>query len=336
MVSVRGMRMGRFGGPGVLEAVELPEPVAGPGEVVIGVSYADVIFMETQVRRGEGFFTPPLPHVPGGAVGGRVVAAGAGVEEAWVGRTVVARTLAPEGVAAGGGYAERARADVAELSALPYALGLREATALAHDGPTAVRIFDNAVSDGSLRPGARVLVLAAAGGLGALLVQLAKAAGAQVIAAARGEHKLALAARKLGADEVVDYSLPDWTDRVLQATGGRGVDVVFDGAGGKRGREALETTARGARFSAHGAPGGGFAEIGPGLAAERGVTLVGIEQVQLTPDEYKPLLDRALFEAAAGRLRPVIGQTFPLTAAPEAHEAVESRAVLGKTLLTVE
>lgn len=236
--------MGRFGGPGVLEAVELPEPVAGPGEVVIGVSYADVIFMETQVRRGEGFFTPPLPHVPGGAVGGRVVAAGAGVEEAWVGRTVVARTLAPEGVAAGGGYAERARADVAELSALPYALGLREATALAHDGPTAVRIFDNAVSDGSLRPGARVLVLAAAGGLGALLVQLAKA-GAQVIAAARGEHKLALAARKLGADEVVDYSLPDWTDRVLQATGGRGVDVVFDGAGGKRGREALETTARG-------------------------------------------------------------------------------------------
>ncbi|GAA2624159.1 zinc-binding dehydrogenase [Streptomyces axinellae] len=332
---MRGMRMRRFGGPGVLEPAELPDPVAGPGEVVIEVSSVDVIFMETQVRRGTGFFTPPLPYVPGGAVGGRVAVLGEGVEAAWAGRTVVARTLAPEGVPAGGGYAARARCDAAALGALPPGLGLREATALAHDGPTAVRLFDNAVSGGSLRAGARVLVLAAAGGMGALLVQLAKAAGAQVIAAARGERKLALAAGELGADRVVDYSLPDWTDRVRRATGGRGVDVVFDGAGGKRGYEALETTAPGARFSAHGAPGGGFAEVTAGLAAERGITLAGIEQVQFAPDEHKLLLDRALFETAAGRLRPVVGQTYPLEAAAEAHEALESRTTLGKTLLTV-
>lgn len=331
---MRAIQVRKFGGPEVLEPVELPDPAPAAGQVVIEVSHADVLFFETQIRRGEGFYIPPLPYVPGGAVGGTVAETGPDVDPAWQGRTVVAHTVSPDGVPSGSGYVERALADVSALITVPYGLSPREATALLHDGPTAVRLFDNAVSAGSLRPGAWVLVLAAGGGLGALLVQFAKAAGARVIAAARGERKLELARRELGADAAIDYSQPDWTAYVTDITRGRGVDVVLDGAGGKTGREAFEVTARGGRFSAHGAPGGGFAEIDPVEARERGVTLAGIEQVQMAPGDAKPLLERALLEAASGRLAPVIGQVLPLERAAEAHAAIEARTVLGKTLLT--
>ncbi|MEU2724541.1 zinc-binding dehydrogenase [Streptomyces smyrnaeus] len=328
---MRGIQVSRFGGPEVLEVVELPDPAPGPGQVVIEVAYADVIFLETQIRRDGAFFDPALPYVPGGAVGGRIDLLGADIGAAWRGRQVVSKTAAP----AAGGYAQRALAPIETVSVVPAGLDLATATALVHDGPTAVRLFDNAVGGGNLRPGAWVLVLAAGGGLGALLVQLAKAAGARVVAAARGERKLALAQRELGADAVVDYARPDWPDRVREAVGEAGVHVVFDGVGGTIGSRAFELAARGARFSAHGAPSGGFAEVDPEAAEAREVTLAGIEQVQLSPAEAKPLLDRALSEAAAGRLRPVVGQTFPLEDAAKAHTAIEAREVLGKTLLTV-
>ncbi|MBO8195834.1 zinc-binding dehydrogenase [Streptomyces oryzae] len=329
---MRGIQVRQFGGPDVLEAVELPDPVPGPAQAVIEVAYADVIFLETQVRRDGAFFAPELPYVPGGAVGGRIGSLGEGVDAAWRGRQIVAKTTP----AAQGGYAQRALAEIGTVSVVPPGLGVREATALVHDGPTAMRLFDNAVGEGALRPGAWVLVLAAAGGLGALLVQLAKAAGAHVVAAARGERKLALAREELGADAAVDYTRPGWTDQVRRTVGEPGVHVVFDGVGGTTGHAAFELTARGARFSAHGAPSGGFAQLDAEAAAQRQVTVAGIEQVQLTAAEAKPLLGRALFEAAAGRLRPVIGRTFALEEAAKAHAAIEAREVLGKTLLSVD
>ncbi|MGI5349538.1 zinc-binding dehydrogenase [Streptomyces sp. CA-250714] len=332
---MRGIQVRRFGAPDVLEVVELPDPVPGPGQAVIEVAYADVIFLETRIRHDGAFFAPPLPYVPGGAVGGRIGPLGEGVDAAWQGRQVVAKTVPPAGSATGGGYAQRALAETGAASVVPHGLDLREATALVHDGPTAVRLFDNAVSTGALRPGAWVLVLAAAGGLGALLVQLAKAAGAHVVATARGERKLKLAREELGADAVVDYTRHDWTDQVRRTVGEPGVHVVFDGVGGAIGHAAFELTARGARFSAHGAASGGFTELDATAAAERGVTLAGIDQVQFSAAEAKPLLDRALLEAAAGRLRPVIGQTFALEDAAKAHAAIEARDALGKTLLTV-
>lgn len=330
---MRVTQMERFGGPDVLRAAELPDPVPGPGQAVVDVAWADVLFLETQVRRGEGFFTPSLPYVPGGAVGGRISALGPDVAAAWRGRQVVARTVPAAGAPTGGGYAERALTRIQAVSAVPQGVDLAQATALAHDGPTAVRLFDNAVGAGALRPGAWVLVLAAAGGLGALLVQLAKVAGARVAAAARGARKLTLIREELGADLAVDYTEPGWTERVRAAAGPRGVDLVLDGAGGTPGREAFGLTARGARFSAHGAPGGAFTGITSQAAAARGVTLAGIEQVQLSPEEAEPLLRRALSQVPAGELTPVVGQTFPLADAAQAHAAIESREVLGKTLL---
>lgn len=324
MVSVRVVRATRFGGPEVLVAGEAPEPEAARGQAVVDVSVVDVLFLETQIRRGAAreWFPETPPYVPGGGVAGVVRAVGPGVESAWIGRRVLA------GTGTHGGYAERAVVDAELLVSVPDGVGLREAAALLHDGPTAVRLAELA----EIRPDEWVLVLGAAGGLGVLLVQRARAAGARVIGAARGERKLALAAR-WGAEAVVDYAEEGWTDRVRAITGSHGVDVVFDGVGACLGEAAFGLTARGGRFSAHGTASGGFADVDRHAAAARGVVLRGIEQVQFAPREAAVLMAGALAEAEAGRLTPVIGAIFPLAAAADAHAAVEARAVTGKTLL---
>lgn len=174
--------------------------------------------------------------------------------------------------------------------------------------------------------------LGAAGGLGVLLVQLARAVGAHVIGAV-GDHERKLKLiRQLGAT-AVNYSRSDWIETVRGVTSGAGVEVILDGIGGPIGTAAFELAARGARVCAYGTPGGGFAQVGRDEAAAREVTLTGIEQVQLEQPEARALVERAMAEVAAGRLRPVIGQTFALDQAADAHRAIESRGVVGKTLL---
>jgi NADPH:quinone reductase len=320
----------QFGGPEVLETSTAPDPVARLGQVVVDVAAADTLFVDTQIRRGWGrqHFTAQPPYVPGNGVGGVVSAVGDGVNLDWIGRRVVAHTGERGGH---GGYVERAVVPADAVVAVPDGLDLRDATAVVHDGPTALELVDNA----GIRPREWVLVLAAGGGLGILLVQLVHAAGGRVIAAARGRRKLDLV-RRLGAAVVVDYSEPDWSKRVLDATGGTGPDVVFDSAGGELGRAAFDITARGGRFSAHGAPSGRFAEIEPDEAARRRVIVRGIEQVQFAPADLRRMTERAMSEAAAGRIAPVIGQTFPLEQAADAHAAIEAREVIGKTLLVTD
>ncbi|WP_158892048.1 zinc-binding dehydrogenase [Amycolatopsis anabasis] len=323
---MRVVEVTRFGGPEVLVTNQVPEPEAGPGQVVVRVAAADVLFVETQIRAG-GFgeyFDVRPPYVPGGGVAGRVDAVGDGVDPGWLGKTVLTST------GGGGGYAERVVVGADGLVEVPAGVGAREAAALLHDGPTALELFEG----NRVRAGEQVLIVGATGGAGILLVQLAHAAGARVVAAARGERKLALAT-ELGADVVVDYSVPGWTDRVLEATGGTGPDLVLDGVGGEFGRAAFEVTPRGGRFSAHGAPTGGFAAIDPAEAAERGIGLRGIADLRFPPERARELAARALAEVAAGRIRPVIGQTFPLDRAADAHAAIEARQVIGKTLLLV-
>lgn len=324
---MRVVEVTRFGGPEVLVPTEAADPVAAPGQVVVDVSAADVLFVETRIRRGGGgrYFDVTPPYVPGGGVAGRVRSVGEGVDPGWVGRPVVTST------AERGGYAEQVAVPSEGLIPVPDGVDLREAAALLHDGNTAFGLLEGT----GIEPGEWVLVTAAGGGLGILLVQLARVAGARAIGAARGKRKLDLIL-ELGADAAVDYSQPDWTERVREATGGAGPDVVFDGAGGQIGLAAFEATARGGRFSAHGAASGGFAAIDPQEAERRGVTVRGIEQVRgAAPEIARRRLERALAEAAAGRIRPVIGQTFPLERAADAHAAIESRDVLGKTLLVI-
>jgi NADPH:quinone reductase len=271
------------------------------------------------------------PYIPGNGVAGHVAAAGDGTDPGWIGRAVVART-GPHG--GSGGYAERAVVPVSHLVAVPEGLGPQLAAALMHDGATALGLMAGT----PVRRGDTVLLVGAAGGMALLLAQLAHAAGARVIGAARlaGSPRRAEkldAIRGAGAEAVVDYGSPDWTSRVIEEAGGTGPEVIFDGVGGALGQAAFAIGADGGRFSAHGAPGGGFAPVPEREAKERGITVRGIEQVRFPPGRHEELIADALAQAAAGRLRPVIGQVFPLDRAADAHAAMAARSTIGKTLL---
>ena len=313
-----------FGGPEVLVPREVPDLVAEPGQVVIDVAVVPVLFLDTQIRSGHasGWFPIQPPYVPGAGVAGRVAAVGDDVDASWMGRPVVADTGGQ------GGYAERAAVPAEALVPIPDGLGLEEAAALQHDGRTALKLLEVAGIESS----ETALVTAAAGGLGILAVQLAHQTGARVVGAARGGRKLE-AAHHAGADLLVDYSEAGWAKRALEATGGTGFDVVFDGAGGQLGREAFGSVRPGGRFLGYGAPSGGFAAVGPEEPNRHQVTMFGIQEVQFDPTEGRRLAALALSEGAAGRLTPNIGQTRPLRAASEAHAAIEGREVIGKTLL---
>ncbi|MGK8525177.1 zinc-binding dehydrogenase [Nocardia asteroides] len=331
---MRAVQAGGFGGPEVLAVRELPDPVAGPGEVIVDVAAADVMFLDTRLRSGWGtdFFAIEPPYVPGGAVAGVVSSVGPGVDPVWVGKRVSTPTAA-SGIGGGlpiGGYAEKALARTDTLIELPDGLATTQAVALAHDGRTALAVFDRA----AVQPGEWVLITAAGGGLGVLLIQLARAAGANVVAAARGATKLQLAER-LGATAVVDYSTPDWAAKARAATGGEGAHVVLDGAGGALGAAALTAAADGGRFLGYGAAAGEFATVDREAAQARGVSVHGLFDITGADIDWQALARRAQREVVAGRLEVVIGQTFPLDRADEAHAAIESRTAVGRTLLTV-
>ncbi|WP_201447204.1 zinc-binding dehydrogenase [Conexibacter woesei] len=306
-------------------AAEAPSRAPGAGEVGIDVEIAEVLFLDTQLRAGWGkdYFPLKPPFVPGTGVGGTVAAVGDGVAPELAGRRVVART------GDAGGYTTHAVVAAEEAFVVPDGLGVQAAIAALHDAPTALSSLDHA----GIRRGERVLVTAAAGALGMWLVPLAKAAGAHVVGAARGEGKLA-AVRQLGADLALDYSHDAWTAAAREATGGAGFDVVFDGAGGASGRAAFDATARNGRFFSYGAASGDFAPITPEQAAEREIAVTGIFDNPLSPEDWRRLTLRGLDELAAGRVTPIIGQTHPLERAADAHAAIEARSVIGKTLLT--
>jgi NADPH2:quinone reductase len=321
---VRLIEVARFGGPEVLTLGEAPDPTPGPDEVVVDVSVADVLWLETTIRRGHGgpHFPVRPPYRPGVGVAGTVSAVGTGVDPAWSGRRVITRT------GEHGGYVERALVPAAGLVPIPDAVSFHDAAALLHDGVTALALADIV----QVKPDERVLVTAAGGGLGVLLVQLAHAAGGYVVGAGRGAEKLERV-RQAGANAVVDYSEPDWIARVREVADG--LDVVLDGAGGAYGRAAFELVAPGGRFSAHGTPSGEFAAPDPAAAEARGITATGIAHVQLDPGQFRRYAQRALAETAAGRIRPLVGQVFPLERAADAHTAIETRTAVGKTLLNV-
>jgi NADPH:quinone reductase len=213
---------------------------------------------------------------------------------------------------------------------IPRELTTPTAAALLTDGRTALGILDGV----PVKTDSSLLITGAAGGMGLLLVQLATARGARVVGAARGEPKLA-AVRAQGAVAAIDYSEADWTRRVVAALGGDMPAVVFDGVGGEIGRAAFAITARRGVFSAHGAAAGDFAPLDKNAARERSITVRGISDVQFSPEEGQRRLRDVLAQAAAGRLAPVIGATYALEDAAEAHRRIEARAVVGKSLLLV-
>lgn len=317
---MRAVEVERFGGTEVLTFRELPDPVAEPGQLVVDVAAVDVLFVDARLRAGWGrqWFHVEPPYVPGNGVAGVVRSVGSDVDGSWVGRRVLAHTGQNNGMSPTGGYAEQAVVALSEVEPVPDPLGLPEALTLLHDGPTVMLALHSA----KVRPGERVLVNAASGSLGTLLVPMLKAAGAEVVGAARGVRKLDFV-REWGADDAVDYSVPGWTDRV------GAVDVVFDGSGGDIGTAAYALVRPGGRFLAYGSSAGEFPTTEP---ARAGVTVVGILEMGKGLDK-RAALREMLAKAAAGEITPLVGQTFPLAEAKAAHEAIETRQTVGKTLL---
>jgi NADPH2:quinone reductase len=294
---------------------------------VVAASVCDVLFVDTMIRSGRGadYFPIRPPYVPGNGVGGTVAAAGDGVDANWLGRQVVAHTGGPGGT---GGYAEFAMADLDACVTVPDGVDLLDATAVLHDGTTALRVLEKTAPEA----GEWVLVLGAAGGMGILLVQLLTARGVLVVGAARGTTKRDVVS-EAGAAAAVDYGEPGWTNAVVEATGGRRPSVVLDGVGGSIGAGAFGLIADGGRFSAHGSPSGSFAPINPDESEQRHVTVTSIADLQYGEGDRSRLLRAILVEVGAGRLAPIVGQTFSLAEASKAHLAVESRETVAKTLL---
>ncbi|MEU0306446.1 zinc-binding alcohol dehydrogenase family protein [Streptomyces cyaneofuscatus] len=324
---MRAVLLKDFGPPDRLAVAEVPDPRPGPGEVTVRVSAVGIQFLETQIRAGLMRDAPgqaPLPLVLGKEVAGEVVATGPGAGEAVLGSRVLATT------AAVGGYAELAVVPADSLIPVPEALDTGAAVALYRHGATAEALIRAA----RVAPGDRVLVQAAAGAVGTILVQLLKRRGATVIGTAGGGQKLTLV-KELGADHAVDHALPDWADRVREVAGG-GVDVVLDHIGGTLGREAFGLLAsETGRQVVFGFSGGAPLDVKPLELLSRNLTLTGFSARALwsRPDQARELVTGILDLAVEGAIRPVVGQTFPLEEAAAAHAAVEARTTVGKTLL---
>lgn len=319
---MRAVMLSEFGPSSVLMPVDLPDPVPDSGQVVVRVAFASITFVETQVRVGRPpnpAMAPELPVVLGNGVGGVVDAVGAGADPALIGARVVTTT------GGHGGYAQRCAVPAAGLIPIPDTLAIDEAVALLADGRTAVALTETA----GPQAGETVLVEAAAGGVGSLLVQLAVYAGARVVALAGGARKLQVA-RDLGAEVAIDYLRPGWPTAVRDGVGA--VDVVYDGVGGQVGRDAFGLLAPSGRYAGFGMASGSFAAIPADTRPEITRLTVG----PVTPERSGQLTRRAFDLAVAGALHPVIGQRFALDRAADAHAAIEARATIGKTLLVAD
>ena len=310
-----------FGPAANLHCEEADDPSPAAGQVRIAVAAAGVHLIDTIIRRGVNhgpYPQPQLPAIPGREVAGVVDAVGPGVDEHWLGRRVVAHLGA-----ASAGYAELAVREVDALHALPDDLAPDVAVAMIGTGRTTMAILEVA----QIGPDDTVLVTAAAGGIGSLLVQAARAAGAQVIGAAGGPEKVAHV-RALAADFAVDYTEPNWGEAVGEVT------VALDGVGGELGRGALERLGPGGRLIVFGGASGAPIQFDVGDLYRRGLTVSAAigPRILNRPGGMRELEERALAAAADSTLTPALHH-FPLAAAAAAHAAIENRATIGKVVL---
>lgn len=324
---MRAIRLNEFGPAENLRYEEVATPEPGPGEVRIAVAAAGVHLVDVMLRSGRTqgpFPQPELPATLGREVAGTVDAVGAGVDPALVGRRVVAHLGNRNG-----GYAEFAIIDDQALLPLPDAVPAEIAVAMVGTGRTALGILDVA----AITAEDVVLVTAAAGGLGTLLVQAAHGLGAVVVGAAGGAAKVE-AARASGADIAVDYTAADWAASVREELAGRPVTVVLESVGGEIGGDALDLLAKGGRLVTFGwSSGDAIADLDT-RAAVAGVAVENPLGPRMAnrPGGFKALAESALAAAAAGELRPAV-TTFALAEAAAAHTALAGRQTVGKVVL---
>lgn len=325
---MHAIRQYEFGPASTLRFEEVDDPRPDDGQVRIAVAASGVHLLDTKIRAGEQagpFPLPELPMTPGREVAGVVDEIGPGVEQSWLGKRVVAHL----GLASGG-YAEMAVREVAALHEVPDGLADEAAVAMIGTGRTTMGILETV----QLTSEDVVLVTAAAGGIGSLLVQAGRNAGAVVVGVAGGPAKVARV-RSNGASIAADYTRPDWADEVRAALGGRAVTVVLDGVGGEHARTALELLEPGGRLLLFGWSAGEPVRLDAFDVLGRGITVAPAAGPKLLnrPGGLRELEARAIAAAADGELAPVVSASFPLAKAADAHAALESRGTVGKVVL---
>jgi len=308
-----------------LRWIEMPTPVPGPGQVRIAVRAASLNFPDLLTVQNKYQIKPPLPFVPGSEFSGIVDAVGDGVRQFKPGDRV-----ATIGVA--GGFATHALVDAANLIPLPPGFDLEDAAAFAFTyGTSHHALMDRA----ALREGETVLVLGAAGGVGSAAVQIGKAAGARVIAAASSDDKCDFC-RTLGADAVINYGRDDLRNAVKTATDGNGADVIYDPVGGTLAEPAFRSIAWRGRYLVVGFAGGPIPALPWNLPLLKGASVVGVywgEFVRREPKAFQQSMTELFGWYAQSRVKPAIDSRLPMTALPDAYARIATRQVRGKLLL---
>jgi len=322
---MRAIRVSALGGPEVLVVQQVPEPVAGPGEALVRLEMAGVNFIDVYFRKG--LYKRPLPFTPGSEGAGTVVAVGAGVHDVHVGDRVASQGFQ-------GAYAELAVAKADQLVPLPEGVSARDGAAAMLQGMTAHYL---ATSTYPLQAGDRCLIHAAAGGVGLLLSQIAKARGAFVIGTVSTAAKETLA-REAGCDEVIRYTERDFVSEVKRITGGAGVRVVYDSVGATTFMGSLDCLAPRGLLALFGQSSGPVPPIDPNILNPKGslyLTRPTLAHYVATPADLRHRAGEVLGWVRDGSLRLRIDRVVPLAEAREAHRALEARETTGKVLLGI-
>lgn len=327
---MKAVEITRFGAPEVLRLGERPDPVAGPGEVLVRVAASGVNRPDVLQRSGNYPPPPGAPDLPGLEIAGEIVAgdaqamAQAGLQ---VGQSVCA-------LVAGGGYAQLCVAPVGQCLPVPQGLSAVEAASLPE---TFFTVWSNVFDRGRLQPGETLLVQGGTSGIGVTAIQLAKAFGARVIATAGSDDKCA-ACLQLGADHAINYRTQDFAEEAKKLTGGAGVDVVLDMVAGDYVAREVECLAEDGRLVIIAVQGGVKSGFNAGLVLRRRLVITG-STLRPRPVAFKTAIAASLREKvwpllASRAVRPVVHKTFAAADAAQAHELMESNQHIGKIVLT--
>ncbi len=320
---MKAIRVQRTGGPEVMELIEVPVPQPKPNEALVKVAIAGVNSIDGQFR--DGRLRTPLPFIPGQEGAGVVTAAGTQTKLVRVGdRVAWSGTL--------GSYADYVASPEEHLVPVPAAISDEQATAAMMQGLTAHYLVNDAHK---LKAGETALVHAAAGGVGLLVVQLAHAIGARVIGTVSSDEKGELA-REAGADEVIVFTRQDFEPEVKRLTGGKGVDVVYDGVGKATFEKNLNVMKMRGMLVLYGMSSGPVPPVDPAKLSEKGSLYMARTTLAHFTATREELIARtsALFAMiAGGSLKVRIAKKYPLAEAAEAHRDMEARKLAGKLLL---
>lgn len=322
---MKAVQLKEYGGPEVLNLVDIERPVPKGHEVLIEIKAIGVNYADTARREGQYVVKTPLPFIPGAEIAGIVAEVGENVTKVKPGTRIV--TLIESG-----GYAEFALADERALIPIPEQLDFHTAVALPLQGLSAYHILKTM---GRLEKGESVLVHAAAGGVGTIAVQLAKLFGAgKIIATASSDEKLALA-REMGADVLINYTEPDWEKQVIEATDGKGVNVALEMVGGEVFNKTVRCLATFGRLVIFGAASGEQSRFYPSSLMARNQSVIGffLPQIMRKQELLQPSLVELLTYLGEGKLKLTIGGVFPLEEAAQVHTLLQSRKTQGKLIL---